>query len=275
MEIYAVTDDFHYAFSSLFKELGTVKILPEDKSEWKNISADLIVFPGGEDISPSRYGATPTFSRGVSKYRDEIEFRAIKSIKAGTLKTKKVLGVCRGLQLLNVSFGGVLCQDIFHRYGSFPQPIHALNYVWDFALCSENFPIVNSLHHQCVEYIGDHVPYRIIATDSKIGTYEIILWEDKFLGVQFHPEFMPTNSPGVQVFVDLIHAWVDGMGLQRKNSQWSKQRFGIGESSHKKKSEISRKQNQEPVINVDSANTSTFSGVYGRRAVYPNNIEEV
>lgn len=102
--------------------------------------ADAIVFMGGEDIDPGLYSQKPILGVWPNKARDKREVALFEKY-AGT---KKMIGICRGAQLLNVLCGGTLWQDVTrHAIGK----THLMYHVKDNVI-TENFSVVNSLHHQ-------------------------------------------------------------------------------------------------------------------------------
>ena len=68
-----------------------------------------LLLPGGGDLEPWRYGQENTASRGLEPERDAAELALLELF---TVRRLPVLGICRGLQTVNVFFGGTLCQDI-------------------------------------------------------------------------------------------------------------------------------------------------------------------
>ena len=154
------------SFIDVFQDLGhTVIILPVDKTE--NIKnyltlVDKIVLTGGADVSPYLYGEEPNAKLGTTDpIRDRFE---LATIKAALEANKPILGVCRGLQLLNVYFGGSLYQDlsqtssqIKHLQSPTPQeiPTHHISVEQESALgfLPENY-MVNSFHHQVIKDLG-------------------------------------------------------------------------------------------------------------------------
>jgi putative glutamine amidotransferase len=69
-----------------------------------------LVLTGGEDVEPKRYGEAPSPALGaVQPARDEAEFRVL---DCAVRRRMPVFGICRGLQVMNVHFGGTLYQDI-------------------------------------------------------------------------------------------------------------------------------------------------------------------
>ena len=80
------------------------------------MAIDGLILSGGLDIDPYLYGEEPLESLGtINLYRDEYELMVIKL--ACELK-KPILGICRGIQIINVAHGGTLYQDISHIEGS-------------------------------------------------------------------------------------------------------------------------------------------------------------
>lgn len=179
---------------------GLPVVIPLTKSE-EEIDAylnqiDGIVLIGGEDISPLYFGAEPSPYLGeVVPDRDEYEIILIRKAVA---KGIPLLGICRGVQVLNVAMGGTLIQDIpseienpiQHRqngprnYGSHTIKIEKGSLMAQ--LLGENDIAVNSFHHQAVKDVAPG--YKVTAT-AKDGIIEAIESQDgKSFGVQFHPE---------------------------------------------------------------------------------------
>ena len=164
---------------------------------------DGMLLAGGQDVHPLFYGKPEYLEllnpREVAWRRDEFELEVIRK----TMQLQKpLLGICRGLQIANVYFGGTLIPDIpshFHTYDHLTKarkPCEHEIAVKKNTLLSQ---IVNqqkgkvfSAHHQCVDKIG--VGLRVNAL-AKNGIIEGMEWEnagDKslMLLVQWHPERM-------------------------------------------------------------------------------------
>jgi putative glutamine amidotransferase len=169
---------------------------------------DGIIFSGGEDLHPECYGK-PEF---VSQYglkeiipaRDHFEYEVLDK----TLQKKPVLGICRGLQLINVYLGGDLVPDIptLHKskaHGKIDgkdqshfvsvEPGSLLH-----SICGQDQGMVNSAHHQSA---GKPAPSLKISARSEPSIIEAMEWKEKenkswLLMVQWHPERMPDlDSP--------------------------------------------------------------------------------
>ncbi|HVA91470.1 MAG TPA: gamma-glutamyl-gamma-aminobutyrate hydrolase family protein [Chloroflexota bacterium] len=161
---------------------------------------DGVLFTGGPDIDPARYGQElhPACER-IDDARDVTELVLATLVRQSQIP---VLGICRGIQLINVAWGGTLVQDLAaqrpgtedHRF-SIPEPpriAHTLTLLGDStiarALGATSIP-ANSLHHQAVDRPGTGLVVTAHAAD---GTAEAIeLPGNRFVvGVQCHPEHL-------------------------------------------------------------------------------------
>lgn len=173
---------------------------------------DGLILSGGCDMDPSYYHQSMKPGLGkISPIRDAVELKLL------TLALKKqipVFGICRGLQVMNVYFGGTLIQDINqteistveHVCRNIPKnyPVHqvSLSKHLDLISCFEENRIgVNSLHHQCIDELAD--PLMICGT-SEDGIIEAICLKDnhQVFAVQWHPEMM---SEHLNVFRLLVN----------------------------------------------------------------------
>jgi len=160
---------------------------------------DGVILTGGEDVAPSYYGEKPHPRLGkVSPWRDTYDMLLV---RGAVERGMPVLAVCRGIQVLDVAFGGSLWQDIpaqipgaathMRRSGQKGLATHpvaiAEGSLLQRELCSREFT-VNSAHHQSVKGLAPG--FRITAT-SPDGVVEAIeSFDRRVLGVQFHPERM-------------------------------------------------------------------------------------
>lgn len=170
--------------------------------------ADFALFTGGSDIDPKFYNQRKLKGTYTFPERDIAEKKAFDFFKSRGIP---MIGICRGLQLLNALSGGDMWQDIAHHGGHF------------ITLDDGSELHVNSLHHQLVmpynmpkdEYIVLGVctngsPYHINdkGRDEKENTLnrdpEIVFYpKTKSFGVQFHPEMMDDRTVN-----NVLHAYI-------------------------------------------------------------------
>ncbi len=108
-------------------------------------------------------------------------------IKAFHKANKPILGICAGVQIINVCFGGSLHQDIKNHTSKEEITIHSINIEKDSFLekiYSKNKIEVNSFHHQAINKVAEN--FKIVAT-SEDGIVEAIEYKN-IVGVQWHPE---------------------------------------------------------------------------------------
>ena len=169
-------------------------------------ACDGFLVPGGQDIDPGRYGKRrkPHTHRSATA-RDQMEDILIRTAVAAD---KPVLGVCRGMQSLNVALGGTLHQDIHadhspeslpHVQGRpFDMPAHMVDVV-DGSKLAECVGAprlgVNTIHHQSVAELGEGLVVSAVSPDD--GVVEAIEMPGKrfVVGVQWHPEHMWRTRP--------------------------------------------------------------------------------
>lgn len=159
-----------------------------------------LLLPGGGDIEPWRYGQENTASRGLDPQRDEAEFALLE--RALTLG-KPVLGICRGLQIINVYFGGTLIQDMpgHHPFDGIDR-LHTAHAKPSFFYhaCGDRC-MVNSAHHQAIDQLGKGLRAVQWAPD---GTIEAVCHEKcPVWAVQWHPERLYSKE-SKQLFCDFL-----------------------------------------------------------------------
>lgn len=150
---------------------------------------DAVVLPGGGDITPAFFGERCCGSRDIDTELDLLQFKALDH---AVLHGLPVLGICKGLQLINVAFGGSIIQDLpdagLHRapgrdlyHGTRIAPGSFLASLYGTAMT------VNSAHHQGIGRLGrDLVPIQWSVPDGCIeGVTHNSL---PILGLQWHPE---------------------------------------------------------------------------------------
>lgn len=190
-------------YMKMLQEQGAIPVMLPLTSD-ESILAPLahkcsgFLLTGGQDVSPELYGEQRLDTCGaLCKERDEMEKYILQQ---AILQDKPVLGICRGIQFLNVYLGGTLYQDLPTEYSSHIQ--HHMEPPYDreahTVTILENTRLsqiigagrigVNSYHHQAVKTLGKGLVCEVVSED---GLIEAVAMEGKkfIVGVQWHPEF--------------------------------------------------------------------------------------
>lgn len=198
---------------------GVPMILPiveEDLLIERQMSlVDALLLTGGYDVSPFFYDEEP--QRGLETVRPERDIYELKLIEFAKKSGKPILGICRGLQILNVALGGTLYQDIGaalpsalqHSQKAKPdEETHTVKIISNTRLhqiFKEEFILTNSFHHQSIKEIASGAVANAHSMDGVIEGIEVA--GDSFiLGVQWHPELMISKCP--QMF-KLFHSFIE------------------------------------------------------------------
>jgi putative glutamine amidotransferase len=191
--------------------------LLEDPGEALDL-IDGLVLAGGADIDPASY-SQPAHAETVGTVPERDEFE-IALARAAIERDMPVLGICRGMQLINVARGGTLLQHLPERFGhhehrrvvgSFDGADHDVE-VGEGTLAArvlhETHHATKSHHHQGIDQVGEGL--QISATSVMDGLPEAIELPDRrfVLGVQWHPEADAT-SPVVDALVEAARAYAD------------------------------------------------------------------
>lgn len=200
---------------------GTPLVMPNIEGE-DNIDAlvkmaDGIVFSGGEDVHPKYFNEEIKAGNvTICDRRDSFEMQL-----AGKILTSDIpiLGICRGMQLLNIAAGGNIYQDIAIQYRtdlrhSNPQSgkadiIHKVKLLEGTRLSGfygSGLKGVNSFHHQAVKELAPMFKASAFSEDGLLEAYEIA-GDRFFVGVQWHPEMLFEKYPDeIRLFNDFIES---------------------------------------------------------------------
>ncbi|MBQ8726531.1 MAG: gamma-glutamyl-gamma-aminobutyrate hydrolase family protein [Clostridia bacterium] len=143
-----------------------------------------LLLTGGGDVFPPFYGGKTDFFN-ENLIRDSLEFQLIDHFFS---KNLPILGICRGLQILNVFFGGTLKTVVGHENQG-KDITHPVIPPKNGFL--KGFKLVNSNHLQCVDKLCEHAENICYATDDTVEGFTV---GDNILAVQFHPERMDLHS---------------------------------------------------------------------------------
>lgn len=207
-------------YSQSIQEAGgiPVAIAPLDSKEYLDDIIDKLdglVLTGGGDVDPIHYGEAHKKNLGrIEVRRDALEMHLLeRALEKGI----PVLGICRGLQLINVYFGGTLIQDIPTEYktelnhsalcASKSSFVHKVKLKGKSVIADcfgEGSVYVNSLHHQMINQLGKGL---VAVAHSEDGIIEAIELKNnpKVFAVQWHPEMMAMkHSQQMSIFDKFI-----------------------------------------------------------------------
>jgi putative glutamine amidotransferase len=181
---------------------------------------DGLVLQGGADVSPLTYGETPLKPEwDGDRIRDMYEIDLLQEFVAAR---KPVLGICRGLQLINVAYGGTLYQDIVHQHGNdlahhnvaaYDQNYHEITLVEGSGLMrlypGRQTVRVNSIHHQAVKDLGRDFAVEALSVPDDIVEAIRMRGPGYVVGLQWHPEFLDPNDPDLFDGTPILNEFLD------------------------------------------------------------------
>lgn len=179
---------------------------------------DGILFSGGADVDPARYGEKPSAHCGeISFERDAVEFALL---DAAAERGLPVFGICRGMQLMNVYRGGTLVQDIPDELGlplerhrqtkPYEVPTHEIDAASGTRLSRILGGVerisVNSMHHQAVKVLGRGLAANAVSAEDGIIEAFDDPSADFYFAVQWHPEMLAAARPEASRLFDAFVA---------------------------------------------------------------------
>lgn len=185
---------------------------------------DGYLFTGGHDVNPELYGEEPIPACGACcPQRDALEGDIYKIADA---EDKPILGICRGVQLLNVLAGGSLYQDLPQQFSGTKKIEHHMTAPYDrtvheveivdgsplYALLQQKSLPVNSYHHQGIRSLGRGLEAMAVAEDGLVeGVYapgKKFTW-----GIQWHPELIYLKDDSAR---KILQAFVEACRQARR-----------------------------------------------------------
>jgi putative glutamine amidotransferase len=226
MRLELETDRFYLGrdYSEALEALGAIpyhiSLIPKDAYLSEIVeNIDGILLPGSDtDVDPLIFGEEPR--PNLKKIIPEKEDTDLKILAEAEKHNKPVLGICFGMQVLNVSRGGTLIQDIEseiencvkHEQGKpLARNSHSIEVDVESQLArlitNESAVKVNSHHHQAIGLVGNNLKATAWAKDGVIECIEDTRTERFVLGVQWHPELSwKTDILSKNIFESFISA---------------------------------------------------------------------
>lgn len=174
--------------------------------------ADAVVIMGGPDVSPIYYGGSAVYPHQETHFPRADEAQ-IALVEAAIVRGIPLVGICRGMQILNVGCGGTLIQHISEPGHSNPRLLDKFRFSRHMvqlnlesrlgealgSLSTEGRMLVHSAHHQAVESLGAGLSVSAWAPD---GTIEAVEHDSApICGVQWHPEDPDADPAGLRMLL--------------------------------------------------------------------------
>lgn len=209
-----VNDDY---VKSVAMAGGIPYIIPivndEELAKEQISNVDGLILSGGHDVNPLVYGEEPKQKLGsILPERDNFDLCILREAYKGN---KPILGICRGLQVINAAFGGTMNQDLSYDKNCYIKHFqetspsagaHAVEIAEESILHSilGSKITVNSFHHQSLKKVAGGFK---VAAKAKDGTIEAIekVGDNFVMGIQWHPEMMSSIYPEmINIFKEVI-----------------------------------------------------------------------
>ena len=212
------------AYLKAIRAVGGIPIilpLDFDHEELERIVGmfDGFLFTGGPDLHPFHFGEETQIHCGnVSPKRDHLELELLQiAIKA----RKPILGICRGIQLMNICLGGDIYQDLPSQFFedfpvahtqpfSYEIPSHTVTVIPDTLLsriAGKTTIQVNSMHHQAIRRLAPGLNASGFAPHGLTECVEMQECPTFFLGVQWHPEYLWEQDDAARgIFAEFVKA---------------------------------------------------------------------
>jgi putative glutamine amidotransferase len=210
------------------RHAGAEPVLLSNQSAIADVLASFggIVLSGGVDVDPARYGGRAEHARSqAGKYRGDRDEFEIALVRAARERRIPTLCVCRGIQVMNVAFGGTLIEDVHEEFGerytihhrqTYEDGLDRADYAPDHdvtlapgsaiaSICGTQTFRTNSMHHQALRVLGDGLVAVGHTHDDVIEAVESTFDHPFFAAVQWHPEELD-DGPSRRLFAGLVAA---------------------------------------------------------------------
>lgn len=178
---------------------------PEQQLQRASREAEVVVILGGDDVEPELYGQPDRRPRRTD-YQRRADRTQIAVVMEAVRSRRPLLGVCRGMQLMNVALGGTLHQHVGGHRGPDSSRFVESRVPGLGSLSPGVRPPLLCAHHQSVDQLGQGFRVALQAAD---GVVEAITHDSlPFLGVQWHPEHPSTAPQQLPALLRVVH----GMG---------------------------------------------------------------
>ncbi len=201
----------HQPFADMFNEV--ILISSKNYSAIELDETDVVLFGGGEDISPSIYNQKPSRYCHASEHLSARDLLEIEVFKRAQTKGAGMLGICRGAQLLCALSGGSLIQHVTYHAG--PDHIMTTSDGMSINVCSVHHQMMNPFgtKHELIGWAADKLSGVYLIEDEKKVEMEVepevvFFPETKALGIQYHPEFMSDNDEAVVYSRSLVKKYL-------------------------------------------------------------------
>jgi len=197
-QVFLLKNNYYYLLKDEFQiEL----VLPRQNNDYQDIvdRNDALLICGGDDVHPYYYHQTKhqqTFLE--NPFIEKMDFCLLSQFYKAH---KTIIGICRGIQVINVFFHGTLYQDISKQYPTLIQHSKEYHLVKTYHSLTKYYPTemkVNSYHHQNIKDIAPLFHINAISEDNLIEGIE----NHYVLAMQWHPELM--NEEHQKSFIQLI-----------------------------------------------------------------------
>ena len=213
---------------SIYENGGVPIILPVIDNQPEILDGALkfcdgLLFPGGVDVDPAFYHEEPHRNHGASHCDHDLDLNWLYAANFAINNNIPMLGICRGMQLLNVAYHGSLYQDLSERQAIHPEVselVHLQTCARDetthdvkinqdsrlYKIFNQEILKTNTMHHQAVRKTGEGL--RVAARCLDDNTVEAIesINNDLLIAVQWHPEDLIYSTPIMNnLFKDLVN----------------------------------------------------------------------